>query len=64
MASDSVVSENVVSGCTISEADTHWPYCGGLGSVPGQLYACGIRRRQSGTGTDFFPSKYILSRLS
>ena len=54
MASDSVVSENVLSDRAIPEAVTNWPYCGDLGSVPGQLHACGICGRQSGTGTDFF----------
>jgi len=62
-ASDSAVSENVISDCTMHESNTHWPYCGDLGSVPGQLHAYAICGRQSGTGTDFF-SNYILSPLS
>ena len=54
MASDSAVSENIISDPAIPEAVTNWPYCGDLGSVPGQLHACGICGRQSGTGIDFF----------
>jgi hypothetical protein len=60
MASDSVVSENVISDRAVPEANTRRPYCGDLGSVPGQLHACGICGRQRGTGTDFFFPPFLL----
>lgn len=54
MASDSVVIENAISDHAIPEAVTNWPYCGDLGSVPGQFTHVGFVVDKMGLGQIFF----------